>query len=390
MFNKAFYSARQNTLQLAAGMKALYSSRLCRNLSEHRGFGACSRVLYFIVIIVVISGFAACKNPVTPPTANSAPYKVTASIATQTYNQGSGDQTFQLEIEQVAGLDDPDGDVVSFKSSVLPAWISLDEATGVVTVDTTAAQSSTSVDFWSEDENGEDTSGAAFSVLFSVNSAPNPLVGPTTYSIARNTSVAQTVQLQCSTNVDGSYLYDLEGDTVTVIVDSATPLPSYMVLDSATGEITVISASGGDVSINFWTVDDKGGTTESIPLTVDFTLYDNSNPYDIIGPVGPVTSMIDVPYNAITSFTLDIDDVGGLNDPDGHDVVFFYDINQVAPGAEEDVIINLNAQTGVFTITHLGVSDPNKGGYVEFLFWTDDQFGGISTTYSIWFSYSSN
>jgi len=172
MFNKAFYSARQNTLQLAAGMKALYSSRLCRNLSEHRGFGACSRVLYFIVIIVVISGFAACKNPVTPPTANSAPYKVTASIATQTYNQGSGDQTFQLEIEQVAGLDDPDGDVVSFKSSVLPAWISLDEATGVVTVDTTAAQSSTSVDFWSEDEHGEDTSGTPFTVLVSVNSAP--------------------------------------------------------------------------------------------------------------------------------------------------------------------------------------------------------------------------
>ena len=317
---------------------------------------------------------------------NNPPYPVTAGFVSQEFNQGAVANTFTMLIDEQSGLKDPEGDTVYFRSNA-PAWMTLAANTGVVTVDTSDGHAAVTVSFWSEDENGEDTSGTVFDVLVSVNSKPNPLVSPSAATIARGTTVVQTFQLQCSTNIDNADLFDLEGDTITVIVDGATPLPGYMSLDSATGEITVVSATGGDLSINFWTVDDKGATTESDPLTVVFTLYDNQNPYNIISPVGPDTaSAINLSYDTISYFNLLVDKVGGQDDPDEDVVVYKYTNNFSFPSSFDDNLIEFNENSGAFSITHLGDSDPNSGGFLEFYFWTEDPYGGSSAVHIVWFS----
>ncbi len=102
------------------------------------------------------------------PDENQPPYPVTAPFTFRSYTEDSGLKTFQLEIEEQGGLADPDGDVVYFKSSLLPSWITLDENTGIVTVDTVDSHSSEEFSFWSEDEHGADTSESPFKITISV------------------------------------------------------------------------------------------------------------------------------------------------------------------------------------------------------------------------------
>ena len=100
---------------------------------------------------------------------NNPPYPVTADYTSYLFDQGSGDNTFQLEILlNQGGLADPDGDEVCFKAMSLPAWVFLDEETGLVTVDVSELHGPETVSFWSEDEWGLKTGGLAFSVLLEV------------------------------------------------------------------------------------------------------------------------------------------------------------------------------------------------------------------------------
>jgi hypothetical protein len=101
-------------------------------------------------------------------TVNQPPYVVTALVSNVVYGQGSGLQTIQLLIAEQDGLKDPDGDTVYFKSSSLPSWISLDENTGEVTVDTTDTHAAEDFDFWSEDEHGADSSDTPHTITISV------------------------------------------------------------------------------------------------------------------------------------------------------------------------------------------------------------------------------
>ncbi len=107
-------------------------------------------------------------DPYEPPTGNNPPYPVTVPFSSRYYAEDTGLQTFQLQIDEQDGLKDPDGDVVYFRSSSLPSWISLDEDTGLVTVDTTDSHSAEDFLFWSEDENGADTRSSAVAITISV------------------------------------------------------------------------------------------------------------------------------------------------------------------------------------------------------------------------------
>lgn len=106
------------------------------------------------------------RDPNAP--ANNPPYPVIAPFTSKTYPEDTGIKTFQLSIDEQDGLKDPDGDQVFFRSSDLPDWITLDENTGEVEVDTTDSHSAEEILFWSEDENGGDTKDKAVSVTLRV------------------------------------------------------------------------------------------------------------------------------------------------------------------------------------------------------------------------------
>jgi LruC domain-containing protein len=103
-----------------------------------------------------------------PLNENSAPYPVIVPFSSKHYDEDTGLQFFQLQIDEQNGLEDPDGDVVYFRSSSLPSWISLDEDTGLVTVDTADTHSAEDFLFWSEDENGAETRNNAVTITISV------------------------------------------------------------------------------------------------------------------------------------------------------------------------------------------------------------------------------
>ncbi len=144
-----------------------------------------------------------CPNPVDDPpfVENNAPYTVTADFSSRSFHQGAQSNTFQLLIAEQNGLEDPDGDNITFMSSTLPAWISIDADTGIVTVVTTEVQTAISISFWSEDENGSDTSDTPFSITIDVyNSAPTASFYNYDYLVSNSSTVS----------VNGEYNFDIK------------------------------------------------------------------------------------------------------------------------------------------------------------------------------------
>ena len=103
------------------------------------------------------------------------------------------------------------------------------------------------------------------------NHDPNPLVSPTSIDA---TSGEDTVSfhLVCSENPDGAYLYDEDGDNVTVVIDPETPLPDSMSFNEETGVIIVRRTTDISGTLRFWTIDDMEGSTEDQPLTVTYNI----------------------------------------------------------------------------------------------------------------------
>ena len=118
---------------------------------------------------------AGCTSP-----SNSPPYPVDAGWRTEGLDVGVVDDTpkivrsgsathYQLQIQEVAGKKDPDGDAVYFRSSALPAYMSLDANTGLVTIDALPPVGVVGpVNFWSEDSNGANTSSTPYIVTFTI------------------------------------------------------------------------------------------------------------------------------------------------------------------------------------------------------------------------------
>ena len=115
-------------------------------------------------------------QPYVPDPGNQPPYPVTGPTQTPTFTAfTSADQFYQLEIAEVDGQRDPDGDQVFFRSTTLPDYMLLDADTGLVTIlgDPTFAgppAGEVVVEFWSEDEHGADTSGTPYVVTFTFES----------------------------------------------------------------------------------------------------------------------------------------------------------------------------------------------------------------------------
>jgi len=108
-------------------------------------------------------------DPNAPPVTNNPPYPVISPYTARTFAEDSGFQTFQLSIDEQNGLKDPDDDSVYFRFSPADTgWVSLDENTGVVTVDTVDSHAAQDFQFWSEDSEGADTKDEAVTVNLKV------------------------------------------------------------------------------------------------------------------------------------------------------------------------------------------------------------------------------
>jgi len=99
---------------------------------------------------------------------NHPPYRVITSEQNPYTGFSGGDYSFQMEIETVDGLKDPDGDAVYFRSGALPDYMNLDAESGILTI-TNAPDTEADppvIDFWSEDEWGAGTEETPLTVTF--------------------------------------------------------------------------------------------------------------------------------------------------------------------------------------------------------------------------------
>ncbi len=124
-----------------------------------------SLLLSGALLFLLVLSFAGC--PVAE--VNQDPYPVTGNPSPNIVKSGTP-QYYYLSIAEQGGQKDPDGDIVYFRSETLPGDMTLDSGTGVVTINSigrTVGETIT-INFWSEDEHGADTSGTPFTVTFTI------------------------------------------------------------------------------------------------------------------------------------------------------------------------------------------------------------------------------
>jgi hypothetical protein len=73
--------------------------------------------------------------------------------------------TETLSVAEVGGKKDPNGDTITYHSDPLPSFMQLDADTGEITI-TNAQAGNYPIEFWTEDEYGEDTSGSSYQIIF--------------------------------------------------------------------------------------------------------------------------------------------------------------------------------------------------------------------------------
>jgi dipeptidyl aminopeptidase/acylaminoacyl peptidase len=109
------------------------------------------------------------------------------------------------------------------------------------------------------------------------NTDPYPLVSPPVIDVTSG-AFFQTFQLDSGATPKGSELYDEDGDVVSVV---SSTLPPNILLNEATGLLTITRSSSFSGSINFWTEDPNGGTTEddSLIITITVTILETTEMY---------------------------------------------------------------------------------------------------------------
>ena len=105
--------------------------------------------------------------PVISGSMTSGPGSMGTVTAKPIYTVANSTTYYQLQIQEVNGLKDPDGDQVFFRSGALPAYMSLDASTGLVTIAALPPAGTVTIGFWSEDTKGASTSATPYTVIFS-------------------------------------------------------------------------------------------------------------------------------------------------------------------------------------------------------------------------------
>ena len=96
--------------------------------------------------------------------------------------------------------------------------------------------------------------------------------------------------------------------------------------------------------------------------------------------------MVLKPEPTVTDFALIIAEQNNQKDPDGDDVVFMYSYVSQIVGTIDDIIVSLDAQTRIFSVTY---DFDMHGQFAIFTFWTEDPGGLRSAEFTIEFYYES-
>jgi hypothetical protein len=209
---------------------------------------------------------------------------VAPNVAPVVNNPGAQNGTVgvavSLQIEATDGDDDP----LTYSATGLPAGLTIDSGTGIISGTPTTAQTS-SVTVTAEDDDGA-TGSTTFS--WTVNPAPN--VAPAVTNPGNRTG---TVGLAVSLQIIGT---DANGDPLTY---SATNLPTGLSINSATGLITGTPTTAQTRTVTVTANDGRGGTdSESFSWTISADTQRPSTPANVKATA--TVGQINVTWNAST------------------------------------------------------------------------------------------
>ena len=227
-------------------------------------------------------------TPTPTPTPNSAP--VISSTGVSTVEAGSA-------YSYTLASSDADGDTLTLSASTLPAWLSFDSATGVLSgTPAEADEGDHAITLTVSD--GTDEITQAFSIAVTV---PVPV----------NNAPAITSTGVSTVEAGSAYSYtlassDADGDTLTL---SASTLPAWLSFDSATGVLsgTPAEADEGDHAITLTVSDGTDEITQAFSIAVTVPVPVNN------APAITSTAITDAKVDEAYSYTLTATDADNDN-----------------------------------------------------------------------------
>ncbi len=288
---------------------------------------------------------------------NQAPSLV-APTPSQSTSDGSA-----VTLAAGAAFSDPNGDPLTYSATGLPAGLSINTSTGVITgtIDHSASQGGTG-GVYAVTVTASDGKGATTSETFSY-TVTNPAPVVVTPIADQGVTDGQAIVLSVASNFkDGA----ADTDTLTF---SASGLPTGLSINAATGVITGTMPHDASV-IGPYTVvvtanDGQGGTTSST-FTVSST---NTAPVPVVGGQTP-------PQNTTDGATVTLNTAGAFVDPNGDALA--YSATGLPTG------LSINAATGVIsgTIDHSASQGGAGGAYSVTVTASDDKGGTVAETFT--------
>ena len=295
-------------------------------------------------------GFSTATVTVTVVPVNDAPI-ANPPLAPQSNPDGAN-----VSVPTAATFSDPDGDVLTYSATGLPAGLTINATTGVIsgTIDRSASQLNGGV--YSVTITASDGKGGTATSTFSW-TVTNPAPTATNDIATTNEDTPVTVAVLANDT-------DPDGDPLTVTAASA---PNGTVVINPDGTITYTPAPNfnGTDTITYTISDGQGGTsTASVTVTVNPV-----NDAPTVGSVIPAQTNVD-------AANVSVPVAGNFTDLDG-DTLTFTATNLPAG-------LSINPTTGLITGTIAANASQVNGGVYTVSVTASDGKGGTVTTSFTW------
>ena len=289
-------------------------------------------------------GTATATVPVTVNAVNDAPTPV-GSLPPQTNVDAQG----AINVPTAQGFADVDGPTATYSATGLPAGLSINSATGVITgtIDRSASQGGT---------------GGMYSVV--ITRSDGSLSATQTFSWMVTNPIPLAVNDTATTNEDTAVLIpvlpndsDPDGDPLTVIAAAASVGSATVVGNQV--QYTPPANFNGTATITYTISDGQGGTaTATITVTVNPV-----NDAPVATPIAPI--------NTADGATISVPVAGNFSDVDGNTLSFA--ATGLPPG------LTINPVTGLISGTIAANASQTNGGVYTATITVSDGNGGTVT-----------